>query len=130
MPICRASRSALLQHGAAFADGDDVVFGAVERHQLAEPPDAGEIEPALRRRCPWWPSGARKSSRLLRDGQARPVVRDVEQAAALRAGDVDFVDAVGRRAVRVDALLKGRLGHALKLAWARRPRHPITYGGD
>ena len=37
----------LLQDGAAFADGDDVFFAAVERHQFAEAPHAGEIEPAL-----------------------------------------------------------------------------------
>ena len=38
----------LLQDGAAFADGDDVVFRAIERQQFAESPDAGKIEPALR----------------------------------------------------------------------------------
>ena len=47
MPSCAGEEVGLLEDGAAFADGDDVVFGAVKGQQLAEPPDAGEIEPAL-----------------------------------------------------------------------------------
>ena len=40
----------LVQDGAPLADGDDVVLGAVEGHELAEPPDAAEIErmPAMK----------------------------------------------------------------------------------
>ena len=42
----RGQQIGLLEDGSAFADGDDVVFGAIKRQQFAEAPDAGKIEPA------------------------------------------------------------------------------------
>ena len=106
MPSWRGEQVGLLEHGAAFADRDDVVFGAVERHQLAEAPDAGEIEPALGAGALGAPA-VLEEAEALGDGQPVPVVLDVEQAAALGAGDVHLVDAVGRAAGGVDALLEG-----------------------
>ena len=51
-----------------------------------------------------------------RDGQAVPVVDDVEQVAAGRAGEVRLVDGEGRPAGRVDALLVRSLGRDVESA--------------
>ena len=58
----------LLQDGPAFADGDDVALGAVERQQLAEAPDAGEIEPAGDLPVPLVAQRCSKKLRLLGTG--------------------------------------------------------------
>ena len=110
MPICRPSRFGMLQDRAAFADGDDVVFGAIERQQLAEPPDAGKIEPAFHFRSLGAPA-VLEEAEALGHRQPRPVVADIEQAAAPRAGDFHLVDAVGAPASGIDALLIRRVVH-------------------
>src|ERR1700743_896066 len=85
----------LLQLRAAFSDGDDVGIAAIERHELAEPPDAGEIEPALQAGAFGGPAGLEKT-KTFRDRQARPVVQNIEQRAALGAGDFYLTNVVRR----------------------------------
>src|SRR5262249_11797618 len=77
----------LLEDGASLADRDDLVFATVERQQLAEPPDAREIQAAGAADALGRPA-VLEERQALRHRQLRPVVDDVEQAAALRAGDL------------------------------------------
>ena len=90
-----------LEEGLAFADGDDQSRGG-EGEELAEPPDAGEVEGVE----PCGPLGL-ELVEPAGDGQAVPVVDDVDEVAASRAGEMSLVDGEGGRAGRVDALLKG-----------------------
>jgi hypothetical protein len=48
---------------------------------------------------------------ILRDGELGPVVLDVEQAAALFAGEVYVLDGISGTAGGVDALLEGGFFH-------------------
>ena len=72
-----------------------------ERQELAEPPDAGEVErvePSSPLRLEFRkPAG---------NGQAVPVVNDVEQVAAGRAGEMGLVNGVSRPTRRPNALLE------------------------
>ena len=100
----------VLEVGAALADGDDVGFGAEERHQLAEPPHTGKVEHALHAGALGAPA-VLEEAKAFRERQAVPVVADVEQAAAPGAGDLHVADRVSGRARGVDALLESPVGH-------------------
>ena len=118
-PHAAGEEVGLLQDGAAFADGDDVVLGTVERHQFAEPPDPGEVEAAFGAGALRAPA-VLEEVEVLGDGELGPVVLDVEQAGAFSARDADVLDGVGGAARGVDALLKGGFGHGKVSVRARR----------
>ena len=90
-----------LEEGLAFADGDDQ-FGGSEGEEFAETPDAGEVEGVGAVR----PLGL-ELVEAAGDGEAVPVVDNVDQIAANRAGEMSLVDREGGRPGGVDALLKG-----------------------
>jgi hypothetical protein len=102
----------LLEDGSAFADGDDVFLGAVEGQQFAEAPDTGEVEPPLDARALGGPA-VLEEVEVFWDRELGPVVADVEQRISPGAGDVDVFDGVSGGAGRVDALLKGGVGHGV-----------------
>ncbi len=98
----------VLELRAAFADGDDVVFGSIKREEFAgtarrrrNPPDRGVG--ALGR------PAVLELLQTLRHGQPRPVVLDVEQAAAFRACDLALVDSIGGGARGINAQLGKRV---------------------
>ena len=98
------------ENGSAFADGDDVVFLAVKRHQFAKTPNAGEIELALVLGPLGRPASFEKIQ-LLRDRELRPFIADVEKAAAFRARDLHVIDRVGRATRWRNAFLKRGVVH-------------------
>ncbi len=100
----------LLQNRAPFADGDDIILSAIERQQLAEPPDAREVEATFRAR-PLGAPAVLEEIKVLGHRELGPVVLDVEQAAALRAGKMHVLDGVSGVAGGVDALLEGGFFH-------------------
>ena len=90
-----------LEEGLAFADGDDELGGS-EGEEVAEPPDAGEVEGIEA----GGPSGL-ELVEAAGDGEVVPVVDDVDEIGANRAGEMSLVDGEGGRAGGVDALLIG-----------------------
>ena len=90
-----------LQDCLPLADGDDRLWRG-EREQLAEPPDAAEIE----RIAAIVPAGLELAERLW-NGNAIPFVVHIEQSAAFRAGDVRLVDGISTSTARRNAGLIG-----------------------
>ncbi len=90
-----------LEEGLPFADGDDEL-GRREGEEIAEPPDSGEVEGIEA----FGPLGL-ELVQSSRDGEVVPVVDDIDEIGASRAGEMGLVDSEGGRAGRVDALLIG-----------------------
>ena len=76
-----------------------------EGQQIMEPPDAAEGQ----RIAPSHPLSLKHFKRG-RDGQAIPVVGDIEQVAAGRATGQDLIDGKSGPAGGIDALLKSEVG--------------------
>ena len=98
-------RVGLLQVGAAFADGDDVL-GIGEGQQLAEAPDAGKVERSLGGQAFGGPASFEEAQVFGYVGPV-PVVANVEQCLALSAGKQHFADVIGCGAVGIDTFLVG-----------------------
>ena len=102
-------RVVLLEQRTPLPDGNDVL-GLDEGQQLAEAPDAREIEPALGLEPLGRPAVLEEPQRV---GHLEPipVVFHVQKGVALGASEQDLVDVEGLAAIRVDANLMRFVAH-------------------
>ena len=90
----------LLQNGLAFADCDDLLIGG-EWQQFSKSPDTAVVDGIQSCR-----PAAFEFRKRLWNRYGIPVIRDVQQAAALRACRKDLANIVSGRAIGMDTLLK------------------------